>query len=676
MIEATEPIKATEYAALYNGKIRKFGVFGAAIVPDALVITRLAEVSLQRAKIRYDTHVVTDQASRATSQERTSSDIDKQTGWLHWVLRNVTSTIEQEFSVKERTDTQRTVESATLRFKERTSSPSSVERETLCSLDRPSESLEKARVKARTISVSTQSTVESEALCSLHGSDSAKTNVKKKTRTPSSVESEALSSLHRSSGSEPESLSNSETSGVKEKVKSDELMRSLIVISREEILSQRNMIVTTALPSELADMCAMNTAQIKRESQKLSSSKPHSSVTHKITKLERPDPEDQQTKNEPIMGGTGDAWDGKECARVSDVCGVVHTGVPRAVQHLQVPTVVGFQQVPLYRKGLYSNSLAGAKDAVIHVLLGVQPLMQLLVTLPPQCQNLRPTLEDLRSMVEYLHQPAAQASGSWDTGLLRTTVEVFRKECTHTDLTEPANFLKFVLQKLCKETAWGPEEFPFRDQVASMHSSYIEGSAMRNIFGGTRLWYNGDDKSWQLQPFEILQIDLPAHGTLSLNALAMHCVGPFNGICGAPPVLIVELQRCTMHGVRERCHVNYGLALTVPTKSPEGVTAYVPYEFMAGVFRVPNDEEGRPDAVVQYGQQWWWFRDAVVQRIHHLDVISREMEIRLAIYARRDCSSINVQPPRKNHREFWLAKSKESGDIPAPLHASSSTTFQ
>eukprot|EP00746_Dinoflagellata_sp_MGD_P156628 gnl/MRDRNA2_/MRDRNA2_85907_c2_seq1.p1 gnl/MRDRNA2_/MRDRNA2_85907_c2~~gnl/MRDRNA2_/MRDRNA2_85907_c2_seq1.p1 ORF type:complete len:1137 (-),score=291.62 gnl/MRDRNA2_/MRDRNA2_85907_c2_seq1:702-4112(-) len=353
--------------------------------------------------------------------------------------------------------------------------------------------------------------------------------------------------------------------------------------------------------------------------------------------------------------------------------GMVPMMSPYVFRRYGVPVEVGFESMPLCLRGLRPGSFAGAVNAVMQVLLGVQPLMQLLVSLPPQCPKVRPTLRALCFIVDYFHYPAAPATRAPlldATKLLRPLVEAFRRQCKGTDLNEPANFLRFLLQRLHIETCWGPEELPFWDQAFTMLSSeaMVEGSALRNIFGGTELLsWNRGDKLWSLQPFEVLQVDLPAHGIAVLKTLigsANRGTSPnmdpqIDGLCGAPPVLIVQLQRCSMRGIRESCRVDYGLSLSVPTKDPKGAVAIVEYDLLAAVFRAPKEKGGNVYSAVRHGQDWWWFRDAVVQHIHRKDVISRQQEIRLAVYARRHCSPISVHPPHQDPLEFWMATSSE-----------------
>lgn len=326
----------------------------------------------------------------------------------------------------------------------------------------------------------------------------------------------------------------------------------------------------------------------------------------------------------------------------------VQVPAPRTLMRSEVRVQVGFESVPLCLRGLQSSHATSAINPVIQVLLGVQPLLQLLVSLPPQCPELRPTLRSLSCMCDYFHQPAAPAVRAplLDAReILRPILEACRQH-KRMDLQNPATFLKFLLRRLHEETVWGPEEFPFQDP-ANMLCSFVEGSALRNIFGGTQLVSCNAAGQCRLQPFEILQIDALYNYIDSAN----QGTSQVDWVCGAPPVLVVQYN---MHG-----HVNYGLGLSLPTMSPAGEIAGVQYTLMAAVFRVPNAKRGTFYAIVRHGQAWWCFKDAVLERARAQDVVARQQDIEVAIYTRQDCSSISVHPPWHDAVEFWMATSQE-----------------
>jgi hypothetical protein len=269
-------------------------------------------------------------------------------------------------------------------------------------------------------------------------------------------------------------------------------------------------------------------------------------------------------------------------------------------------------------------------------------------------------------MVDYFHHPASAFCGASPlraADLLGVPIQEYLSHRHCTNVEEPASFLKLLLHKLNEETRWGPEEIPFVDQ-AGIHSPTIEGSALRNIFGGTHLyeWSSGFSKHQWVTPFEMLQVHLPAHGCAVLQTLigsANHSK-PFGltgqnigiGFFGMPPVLVVDLQR---HTKKQDCCVDYGLELSVLTKDPEGRTAHVRYDLLAAVFCDSSQQEGSSYAAVRHGQHFWWFRDVEIFSADRADIVSRGREIQLAVYVRRHCPSISMSPPQHDPLEFWMA---------------------
>jgi hypothetical protein len=314
---------------------------------------------------------------------------------------------------------------------------------------------------------------------------------------------------------------------------------------------------------------------------------------------------------------------------------------------------------------------------------------------------------------------------------LHSILQAYQCQCDYADADDPAHFMSFVLQRLHIETSWGPEEYPFRDQDAC--PAEIEGSALRNIFGGTLLLsYNLKrqvNRQWLLQPFEMLRVGLPSQSTAVLQTLigsANRCIGnddmefQIDGLCGAPPVLIVQMERCLQN---KTCCVSYGMELPIPTKNPVGSVADVTYDLLGAIFQGPETQElrsgdrvqihglqtavhlngqtgileswidsrqrwqvqledggkgnlklqnlalqdrtaestkGSTYAAVHNGQQWSWIREATVESALWEDVASRQTEIRLAIYVRRDCPFIGMHPPSDDIMEFWMAQAPDS----------------
>jgi len=347
-------------------------------------------------------------------------------------------------------------------------------------------------------------------------------------------------------------------------------------------------------------------------------------------------------------------------------------------QSSEAPWLLGFDRDPVPVRGLQLHQKGtAAVNPVLKVLLSVPPFVQLLVSLPPQCHKLRPTLRAL-SLIGYLHEPTS-AVNCWyhpdAANAFQSTLEAYHCQCDDADADDPAHFMSFILQRLHIETSWGPEEYPFRDQNAC--PAEIQGSALRNIFGGTLLLSSGlksckkkkkksqVNRRWLLQPFEMLRVDLPSESTAMLQTLigsANRCIGNDNmefqidGLCGAPPVLIIQIERCLENNT---CHVSYGMELQIPTENPQGSVADVTYDLLGAIFQDPETTRGCTYAAVRTGQQWTWVWEETVEPALWEDVASRQTEIRLAIYVRRDCPLIWMHPPNGDTTEFWMAQAPD-----------------